>query len=67
MNIVFATASQLAQMIQNKEVSALEVLNAYLEQIDKHNGRINAIATLNTEKARQRAIKADEALAKGEN
>ncbi|WP_319420694.1 amidase [Pleurocapsa sp. FMAR1] len=67
MNIVFATASQLAQMIRDKEVSAVEVLNAYLEQIKKHNGKINAIATLNTEKAKQKAIEADEAIAKGEN
>ncbi|MGB5634701.1 MAG: amidase family protein [Waterburya sp.] len=67
MNIVFITASQLAQMIRNKEVSAVEVLNAHLEQIEKYNHQINAIATLNKEKARQRAIEADEALAKGEN
>ena len=66
MDIVFATATQLAQMIRDKEVSAVEVLNAYLEQIDKYNERINAIATINKE-AKNRAIKADEALAKGEN
>ena len=67
MNLVFATVTQLAQMIRNKEVSAVEVLDAYLEQIDKHNGKINAIATLDTARAKQRAIKADEALARGEN
>ena len=67
MNIVFATASQLAQMIRDKEVSVVEVLNAYLNQIEKHNDRINAIATLDTERAKQRAVEADEALAKGEN
>jgi amidase len=67
MNIVFATASQLAQMIRAKEVSAVEILNAYLEQIEKHNHKINAIATLNREQALKRAIEADEALAKGEN
>ena len=66
MNIVFATASQLAQLIRNKEVSAVEVLEAYLEQIDKHNGKINAIATLDTERAKIRAKEADEALARGE-
>ncbi len=67
MNIVFATASQLAQMIRDKEVSAVEVLNAYLEQIAKHNGKINAIATLDREKALKKAKEADEALAQGEN
>ncbi|WP_319420693.1 amidase [Pleurocapsa sp. FMAR1] len=67
MNIVFATASQLAQMIRDREVSATEVVNAYLEQIDKHNQKINAIATLNREQALKKAKEADEALAKGEN
>jgi amidase len=67
MNIVFATASQLAQMIRDKEVSAVEVVDAYLEQVEKHNAKINAIATLDRERARSKAKQADEALARGEN
>ncbi|MGL6339326.1 MAG: amidase family protein, partial [Waterburya sp.] len=67
MNIIFATASQLAQMIRDKEVSAVEVVDAYLEQIEKHNGKINAIVTLDAARARTRAKEADEALARGEN
>ena len=67
MSIIFATASQLAQMIRDQEVSAVEVLDAYLEQIAKHNERVNAIPTLNLEPARTKAIKADEAIARGEN
>ena len=65
--IVFASASQLAQMIRDKKVSAVEVLDAYLKQIDKHNSKLNAIATLDAERARTKAKEADEALAKGEN
>lgn len=53
MNLVFATASQLARAIRDKEVSATEVLTAYLEQIAKHNSKINAIAILDEEKARK--------------
>ena len=67
MNIVFATASELAQMIRDKEVSAVEVLDAYLEQIDKHNSKINASPTLDVEKAKKRTKETDEALARGEN
>ena len=67
MNIVFNTASQLAQMIRDREVSAVEVVKVHLEQIEKYNHQINAIATLNKDKAIQRAIAADEALAQGEN
>ena len=67
MNLVFATATQLTQMIRDKEISSVEVVNAYLEQIERHNGKINAIATLNREEALKRAKEADEALATGEN
>ncbi|MEM8831873.1 MAG: amidase [Cyanobacteria bacterium P01_G01_bin.19] len=67
MKIVFATASQLAQMIRERELSSTEVVKAYVEQIAKYNGRINAIATLDAEGAIQRAKAADEAIARGEN
>ncbi|MEM8779450.1 MAG: amidase [Cyanobacteria bacterium P01_G01_bin.49] len=65
-NLVFAPAYQLAQMIRDKSVSTKEVLDAYLEQIHKHNPRLNAIATLDEKQAKKRAIEADEAIAKGE-
>ena len=67
MNLVFATATQLARSLEAKEVSSVEVVDAYLQQIDRHNGEINAIATLNRDEAIKRAKEADKALAKGEN
>ncbi|MCC0179020.1 amidase [Waterburya agarophytonicola K14] len=67
MNIVFATASQLAQMIREQEISSVEVVNAYHEQIEKYNNKINAVITLDTDKAKQKAIEADAAIARGEN
>ncbi|NJL66183.1 MAG: amidase [Microcoleus sp. SM1_3_4] len=66
-NLTFATASQLARMIRDREISAIEVLDAYLAKISKHNSKLNAICTLDEENARDRAKLADEALAKGEN
>jgi amidase len=66
-NLTFASAYQLAQMIREKQVSAVEVLNAYLAQIAKHNSKLNAICTLDADNARTRAKLADEALARGEN
>lgn len=65
-SLVFTPAYQLARMIRDKTVSTKEVLEAYLEQIKKHNPKINAIATLDDEAARKRAIRADEAIAQGE-
>jgi amidase len=66
-NLVFASAHQLAQTIRDREVSAVEVLDAHLAQIAKHNAKLNAICTLDEDRARQRAKLADEALARGEN
>ncbi|KAM3092941.1 amidase [Phormidesmis sp. 146-12] len=66
-DLVFTSACQLAQMIRDREVSAVEVLDAHLEQIAKHNSKLNAICTLDEEQSRQRAKQADEDLAQGKN
>ena len=65
-SLVFTPAYQLARMIRDKAVSTKEVLEAYLEQIKKHNSRINAIATLDEAAAKKKAIEANEAIAQGE-
>lgn len=66
-NLVFKPAYQLAQMIRGHQVSAVEVLDAHLAQIAKHNSKLNAICTLDEESALFRARQADESLARGEN
>lgn len=66
-NLVFTPAYQLAQMIRDRTVSAVEVLDSYINRIVKYNPKLNAICTLDEERARQRAREADEALARGEN
>ena len=45
-NIIFSTASELASAIKQKQVSALQVLEAHLAQIAKHNPALNAIITI---------------------
>jgi amidase len=64
--VVFATAQELATGIRQRQVSATEVLEAYLAQIAHHNPALNAIITLDEERARARAKEADVALARGE-
>jgi amidase len=66
-NLTFAPAHQLAQMIRDRQVSAVEVLDAHLAQIAKHNSNLNAICTLDEDNARSKAKQADEALLRGEN
>lgn len=65
--LVFLTAHELAQGIRDRTFSAVEVLDAHLSQIVKYNPSLNAIVTLDEERARERAKEADEALARGEN
>jgi amidase len=66
MDLVFSDTTQLAAAIRAGHVSATEVLEAHLAQIDKHNPALNAIVTMDAERARKRAHEADEALARGE-
>jgi len=65
-NLPFSTLAQLAQAIRTCEVSVVEVLRAQLDHIERHNPAINAIVTLDTERALRRAREADEALSRGE-
>ena len=64
--ICFMTASELSERIRVKELSALEVMEAHLAQIDRVNPKVNAIVTLLPEQAIEQAIAADEALIRGE-
>ena len=66
MDIVFSSTTQLASAIRAGQVSASEVLVAYLEQIARHNPALNAVITLDAEQAQQRAREADAALVRGE-
>jgi len=59
-------AHELARLIRKRQVSSLEVLDAHLDQITKHNPALNAIVTLDEEIARKKARAADDALARGE-
>ncbi|MBU1195257.1 MAG: amidase [Proteobacteria bacterium] len=62
----FHSATDLINAIRHKHISALELLESYIERIEHLNPAINAIVATNFEDARKRAAKADQALAKGE-
>ncbi len=63
---LFATATQIAQAIKSRDISTVEVIEAHLAQIARHNSKLNAIVTLDAAGARQRAREADAALDRGE-
>ena len=65
-DLVFLSTMRLAAAIQAGQISASEVLDAHLAQLDRHNPALNAIITLEAERAATRARAADAALARGE-
>ena len=65
--ICFLPAHELARMIRSREVSATEVMDAHIAQIERVNPAVNAIVTFLPEQARNGARAIDAALARGEN
>ena len=55
----------MARRVRAKEVSAVEVMEAHLAQIDRLNKEVNAIVTLLPERAMDGARTADDILARG--
>ena len=66
-DLCFKTATELASLIRSKELSARQVMEAHLQQIERVNPAVNAIVTLLPERAMQAAAAADEALARGQD
>jgi amidase len=64
--MVFATVADLASRIRTRKVTAVQVLEAHLEHIEAHNPQLNAIVTLDSNRARERAREADAALSRGD-
>ena len=64
-DLCFTSASELAAMIRRKQVSAREVMQAHLAQIERVNPAVNAIVTLVAERAMADAAAADDELARG--
>ena len=66
-DIAFRSALELAVAIRNREISSRELLKHYLTRIEQDNPKINAVVTLDIERAFQQADAADAALARGES
>src|SRR5947199_6094616 len=60
------TATNLGAAIRAKELSGRELLDLYADRIERLNPAVNAVVTLDLERARTAATAADEALARGE-
>lgn len=64
--IPFLSVSQLSELIKNREVSPVEVVEGYLDRIDNLNDRLHAYLTVCREEALQAAQESERALARGQ-
>jgi amidase len=65
-SVALLSATELRRRMAGGELSPVDVLDACLEQIDRHNGSINAVVTLD-ESAREQARELERRLAAGED
>ena len=61
----FQTAKQLAAAVRKKKIGCLELLDLYLDRVETHNPKLNAIIATDIEGARKRAKAADKAVKAG--
>ncbi len=64
--VYYQQASTLAEMIRNKEITSVEVVQAHLDRVAAINPQINGIVTLMGEQALKDAAAADKAVATGQ-
>jgi amidase len=64
--LAYATAIELAKKIRQREVSSREVLDHFLERVERLDKPINSVVTIDAARARTEADAADAALAHGE-
>ena len=63
----FDSAGELARRIRSGETSSRELLEHYLERVERLGPRVHAVVTLDADRARKRADEADAARDRGES
>ena len=61
-----ATATELAAAVRKREIASVELLELYLDRIERLDRPVNAVVTLDVERARAACVAADDALARGD-
>ena len=59
-------AHEMARLVRDRAVSAVELLDAHLARVDRDNHEVNAVVSANFDIARAQAIAADAAVAAGD-
>ena len=63
--LIFASATELARAIREKEISSTDVVETFLQRIERVNPKLNAIVQLVADDVREQAREADASPAKG--
>ena len=66
-DLTHAAALDLLQRLRRREVSSVELLDAFIARIERDDGAVNAVVVRDFERARDRARAADAATARGES
>ncbi|MEM7336261.1 MAG: amidase family protein, partial [Chloroflexota bacterium] len=66
-DLCFKSATELARLVRNKEITAVELMEAHLRQIEAINPTVNAFVTLVAEQAIDGAKAADDRQAMGKS
>jgi Asp-tRNA(Asn)/Glu-tRNA(Gln) amidotransferase A subunit family amidase len=64
-DVLLGPATELARMVRERELSAVELLDLHAERIEARNGELNALVWPRLQEARREAIAADDAIAGG--
>jgi len=64
-DLVFESARELARLMRTRKVSAVELLHAYIAQVERVNPVVNAIVTFRPEEALAEAGRIDDGRARG--
>ncbi|MGH9319363.1 MAG: amidase, partial [Vicinamibacteria bacterium] len=64
-DLVYFSARELGALVRTKEVSPLEIADAFLARIEELNPKLNAFITVTAEEARRRALEAEREIASG--
>ena len=60
------SAGELVALVKSREITPVEILDAHLSAIDRINPKLNAIVTLVADQAREAAVKAGDAVMRGD-
>jgi amidase len=63
--LAFSSATDLARLIQRKQVSSVELTQYYIERIERFDKELNAVVVRDFERALEAAKLSDESLARG--